>query len=297
MQKNMMPKLKLKKIFSLFLVFSLLKIGSSLAANGSKNITDFNQRIVSTNLCIDSLVIALVGRKGVVAVSSVAGDSRYSLIAKEVAGIKKVNFNAEQVYSLKPTIVLASNFSSPKTRHAMSKLGLRVILVDYARSIDDIAKNLVHLGYLLNASGKAKDLIETLRNIEFSADKSQGLMAIQYSENRYVNGQNSLIRDVFQRSGFGEKNSLIQAQGGRFLPSEFVIKAKPDLLLLDENKNQQIHFQNPNYHSSLYKTLGSTMVTHIKQKYWSCGTPKIIDLIQQLLQHHAQILEAKKIAQ
>ena len=69
---------------------------------------------MSTNLCIDALLIALIGTKDVIAVSSVAGDARYSLIANEVKSLKKWGFNAESIYALSPSLVLASNFSSPK---------------------------------------------------------------------------------------------------------------------------------------------------------------------------------------
>ncbi len=105
-----------------------------------------DNRIVSTNLCIDGLLIALIGTKDVVAVSSVAGDPRYSLIADEVKSLQKVTFNAEAIYALNPSLVLASNFSSPKTRLALSKLDVDVKMVNYAQSIKDVENNLSYLG-------------------------------------------------------------------------------------------------------------------------------------------------------
>ena len=48
-----------------------------------------DNRIVSTNLCIDGLLIALIGTKDVVAVSSVAGDPRYSLSPMKLRPYKK----------------------------------------------------------------------------------------------------------------------------------------------------------------------------------------------------------------
>ena len=54
------------------LVFILAIFFASQSASANKKIID--NGIVSTNLCIDALLIALIGTKDVIAVSSVAGD-------------------------------------------------------------------------------------------------------------------------------------------------------------------------------------------------------------------------------
>ena len=69
------------------LVFILAIFFASQSPSAKEKMID--NRIVSTNLCIDALLIALIGTKDVVAVSSVAGDPRYSLIADEVKSLKK----------------------------------------------------------------------------------------------------------------------------------------------------------------------------------------------------------------
>ncbi len=135
-------------------------------------------RIVSTNLCIDTLAVALIGAENLLAVSSVADDKKYSTIADRIKNTKKTSFNAEQIYSLNPSMVLASNFSSLKTRRALEKLGIKVELVEYAQSIDDLKRNINQMGTLLRATEKAKTLIQKFE--EFPApvgfrDKSNGL--------------------------------------------------------------------------------------------------------------------------
>ena len=139
-----------------------------------------DNRVVSTNLCIDTLLIALIGTKDVVAVSSVAGDPRYSLIAGEVKSLQKVNFNAEAIYALNPSLVLASNFSSPKTRLALSKLDVDVKMVNYAQSIKDVENNLNYLGELLGASTKAAEIIKTIQVTKHRSENKVTLEALQY---------------------------------------------------------------------------------------------------------------------
>ena len=101
-------------------------------------------RIISTNICIDTLLVALADRKTITALSPLAADRRFSTIADKAAEIPSVKFTAEDIYRLKPTIVFVSNFASPRTRAALTKLGITVVTMDYARSIDDIKANIIN---------------------------------------------------------------------------------------------------------------------------------------------------------
>ena len=239
-------------------------------------------RIVSTNLCIDTLAVALIGAENLLAVSSVADDKKYSTIADRIKNTKKTSFNAEQIYSLNPSMVLASNFSSLKTRRALEKLGIKVELVEYAQSIGDLKRNINQMGTLLRATEKAKTLIQKFEEFPVPVGFKTNRTALQYSTNRYLNGENSLINDIFLRAGFRRPQDLKKSPGGQFLSSEIILKAKPDLLLLDREQNSAPEDQNPAYHRSIYSPLAGLLTTHVSQKYWSCGAPEIIHLIKAL---------------
>ena len=247
---------------------------ATVASNGD--------RIVSTNLCIDTLAVALIGAENLLAVSSVADDKKYSTIVDRIKNTKKTSFNAEQIYSLNPSMVLASNFSSLKTRRALEKLGIKVELVEYAQSIGDLKRNINQMGTLLRATEKAKTLIQKFEEFPVPVGFKTNRTALQYSTNRYLNGENSLINDIFLRAGFRRPQDLKKSPGGQFLSSEIILKAKPDLLLLDREQNSAPEDQNPAYHRSIYSPLAGLLTTHVSQKYWSCGAPEIIHLIKAL---------------
>jgi len=179
-------------------------------------------------------------------------------------------------------MVLASNFSSLKTRRALEKLGIKVELVEYAQSIDDLKRNINQMGTLLRATEKAKALIQKFEEFPAPVGFKTNRTALQYSTNRYLNGENSLINDVFLRAGFSRPQALKKSPGGQFLSTEIILKAKPDLLLLDREQNSAPEDQNSAYHSSIYSPLAGLLTTHISQKYWSCGAPELIHLIKAL---------------
>ena len=285
--------IKYQKNLKIFLIFFLAIFFISHFAKASVKEKIIDSRIVSTNLCIDSLLIALIGTQGIVAVSSIAGDQRYSLITNEVRNLKKVNFNAESIYALRPTLVLASNFSSAKTHLALTKLGIEIKLVKYAKSVKDVEDNLIYIGELLGVPKKATEIIASIRATEQKPVSSAKLDALQYSPNRYVNGRHSLISDIFRRSGFNRPSLLTLTPQGAFLSSELIIKSEPSLLLLDKNKTDPESKKNSHYHNAVYKLANQTAVIHVAQKQWSCGSPAIVDLINQLGKKYAQILRSK----
>ncbi len=270
------------------LVFILAIFVASQSASAKEK--KFGNGIVSTNLCIDALLIALIGTKNVLAVSSVAGDPRYSLIAGEVKSLKKVNFNAESIYALNPSLVLASNFSSPKTRLALTKLNVEVKMVNYAQSIKDVENNLRYLGEVLGASAKAAEIIKKIQATKRKYKNTLTLEALQYSANRYVNGQHSLISDILRRSGFIRPSQMSENPQAGFLSSEFIIKAEPQLLLLDKNEISSKNGKNTRYNNALYKLSDQTSIIHIDQKQWTCGSPSVVNLITQLSKKHSEIL-------
>ena len=275
------------------LVFILAIFFANQSLNAKEKMID--KRIVSTNLCVDALLIALIGTKDVVAVSSVAGDPRYSLIADEVKSLQKVNFNAEAIYALKPSLVLASNFSSAKTRLALTKLGLEVKLVNYAHSIRDVENNLNYLGELLGASTKAAELIKTIQATKHRLENKVTLEALQYSANKYVNGQHSLIGDILRRSGFTWPSLMRENPQAGFLSSEFILKAQPQLLLLDKNQHSSKNGKNSRYNNAIYKLSDQTSIIHVDQKQWSCGSPSVVNLIDQLGKKHSKFLREKNV--
>ena len=253
-----------------------------MTAFASDRNTNPQTRVITTNICIDSLVVALIGTKNLVAVSALADDDRYSHISEEVKDLKKVTFNAEVIYALNPSLVLASNFSSAKTKFALKKLGVNVRLISFARSVEDIEKNIFILGKLLNAERRAQELTELLKSPRINVKITKQLIALQYSDNRYVHGRNSLISSIIRRSGFKSYSEFLGYNQGRYIPAEALVKSAPDLLILDAHNSFSDKDGSPRYHPALLNAGSKTKALFIENKRWSCGTPKVVDLISSL---------------
>ena len=261
-----------------------------MTALASDRNTNPQSRVITTNICIDSLVVALIGTKNLVAVSALADDDRYSHISDKVKNLQKVTFNAEMIYALDPSLVLASNFSSAKTKSALEKLGVNVRLISFARSVEDIEKNIFILGELLNAESQAQELTSLLKSPKVNTKHVKQVIALQYSTNRFVHGHNSLISSIIRRSGFRSYSEFLGYNEGRYISAEALVKSAPDVLILDGDKNFSNKSGSTLYHPALLKGKSKTKALFIETKHWSCGTPKVVDLITRLSSEYIKLV-------
>ena len=273
---------------AVMLAISLASI--PMTALASDRNTNPQSRIITTNICIDSLVVALIGTKNLVAVSALADDDRYSHISDKVKNLQKVTFNAEMIYALDPSLVLASNFSSAKTKSALEKLGVNVRLISFARSVEDIEKNIFILGELLNAESQAQELTSLLKSPKVNTKHVKQLIALQYSTNRFVHGHNSLISSIIRRSGFRSYSEFLGYNEGRYISAEALVKSAPDVLILDSDKSFSNKSGSTRYHPALLKGKSKTKALFIETKHWSCGTPKVVDLITRLSSEYIKLV-------
>lgn len=273
---------------AVMLVISLASI--PMTALASDRNTNPQSRVITTNICIDSLVVALIGTKNLVAVSALADDERYSHISDKVKNLQKVTFNAEMIYALDPSLVLASNFSSAKTKSALEKLGVNVRLISFARSVEDIEKNIFILGELLNAESQAQELTSLLKSPRVNAKHVKQLIALQYSTNRFVHGRKSLISSIIRRSGFKSYSEFLGYNEGRYISAEALVKSAPDVLILDGDKSFSNKSGSTLYHPALLKGKSKTKALFIETKHWSCGTPKVADLITRLSSEYIKLV-------
>ena len=273
---------------AVMLAISLASI--PMTALASDRNTNPQSRVITTNICIDSLVVALIGTKNLVAVSALADDDRYSHISDKIKDLQKVTFNAEMIYALDPSLVLASNFSSAKTKSALEKLGVNVRLISFARSVEDIEKNIFILGELLNAESQAQELTSLLKSPKVNTKHVKQVIALQYSTNRFVHGHNSLISSIIRRSGFESYSEFLGYNEGRYISAEALVKSAPDVLILDGDKSFSNKSGSTLYHPALLKGKSKTKALFIETKHWSCGTPKVVDLITRLSSEYIKLV-------
>ena len=109
----------------------------------------FPERVVSMNVCTDQLAM-LVARPGQLhSVSYLARDAGSSAMVQE-AGAYTVNHGlAEEIFLMKPDLVLAGTYTTRTTVSLLRRLGFRVEEFPPEASFEDVRANIVRMGDLL----------------------------------------------------------------------------------------------------------------------------------------------------
>jgi len=74
-----------------------------------------------------------------------------------------IDVNIEQVYTLKPDLVITSSLIPPESSEHLKKLGLQVAFFHYPKSFNDLCQQLIRLGDLTNKSELANAIVHTAK--------------------------------------------------------------------------------------------------------------------------------------
>ena len=107
------------------------------------------QRIVSTNVCADQLVMLLADPQHIVAVSSLASDPEVSNLAPEARRHKINHARAEEIIRLAPDLVVGDIQTGRHASDLARSIGVPVHLVGWPSSIGEVERIIRDLGNVL----------------------------------------------------------------------------------------------------------------------------------------------------
>lgn len=191
-------------------------------------------RIISINACTDQLLLALADRHQIIALTIFARDPRISFYAERAAGLSLIRGTAEEVLKLKPDLVLAGSFTSRATREVLAAQGVRVATFAPATSVMGVRKQIIDAASLIGQEARGQGLVAGLDDAFAGlAPVSRPLRALQLERRGFASGAGTLVDDIMQRLGIGNAASDLGITEVGRTSIEAVLKAKPDLLILD----------------------------------------------------------------
>ena len=251
----------------------------------STNGHDVAPRVISTNVCIDNILINTFGTENVVAVSNLVDDPRYSHVRMLDQSIERISFDAETILSLRPSLVLISNFSNHRVVKILKDSDLKIVTVPFATKLSDISQNIRIIGTAIEQNSKAKMATDAIDQHIGNAMPKTGKFALHVASNNYIYGNNSLISDAIRYAGLAasERNRFGNKPG--FYNIENIILSKPDYLIIDgADVIDSLNFEHDRYHPALKMAYPPKHRIKIEPKLWSCAhqlTPQIIYIINQ----------------
>lgn len=238
-------------------------------------------RIVSLNPCADA-ILADVAPDRLVAVSAYSHDpSASSMPIEQARRWPATGGSVEEIIAARADMVVASSFLPSATRNALDRLGIEVVTLGMANTVDE---NLAQVRELADAVGdrQAGDaLVARIENALAQAAPPPGTTGpttILWQPGGIVPGDGALVVDLMRRVGL-QPASVTRGLGqGDRLPLEAVLADPPELLLRAGSDGDE---QSRTLHHPALRELPMRRAQFSPQLYF-CGGPSLIRAAERL---------------
>lgn len=191
------------------------------------------QRILSMNQCADLMVLQLVPKTRVAAVTYLAKDGAQALFPGAADRIP-VNYGTpEDIIKFRPDLILAGDFSTAVTRRLAKEVGAPIVEMQSTRSFEDVRRTLRQVGAAVGEPARAEILIREMdaRLADLAAHPpTRPVRVVAWEGGATVPGIDTFANRIITAAGAVN----IAAQPGRFYRSfdvERLLEADPDALL------------------------------------------------------------------
>lgn len=242
------------------------------------------RRVVSMNLCTDQLAMMLASPGQLYSVSGLAADPRGSAMAEQAQSLVLNHGLAEEIYLMDPDLVIAGSFSARATVDMLKRLGIPVIVLDPAYSLDDIRDRITTMGDVLHQQDEAARLIADFdRDLAALADEvTIRPRAALYAANGYTQGERSLSGQILVAAGFDNIADELGLPFGGTLPMEVLAMSDPDALILGSRYPGASRAEAVLDHPVIAMLRDGRYEAMMTDRDWVCGTPHVLRAIAAL---------------
>ncbi|MEZ5855914.1 MAG: ABC transporter substrate-binding protein [Hyphomicrobiaceae bacterium] len=256
------------------------------------------QRIVSLNLCTDQLLVDLVPRQRIAAVSHLAADPTVSAVDAKAAGIPTTRGEAESVLAFDPDLVLAGAFSTPATVSILQRVGRRVVRIGLANDLDAIRRITRTVAEAVGEPERGEALLATMdRRITANPAKIASPLrptALVYQVNGLSAGRGTLADTLLQLAGLTNRATTIGLGPAGRVDLETLVAHPPDLVILTGPKDEYRTAVAENLrHPALSRVIAQHAGVTVPWRTWLCGTPHIADAVERLAAARARLTTPK----
>ena len=251
------------------------------------------KRIVSLNLCTDQILLDLVSRDRIAAISHLAGDASVSSAADKAVGMPSTRGEAEQVVGFDPDLVLAGQFSTPATVALLERIGRRVVKVPLASDLAGIRDAIRQVGVAVGAEPEADALIRAFDArvaVASPASDTYRPTALVYQVNGLASSAGSLADAVMSAAGYVNHGRSLGLGGGGSVSLEVLVAHPPEAIVLTGPIDEYRTAVADNLrHPVLVALRRSRETVIVPWRYWLCGTQHTATAIELLAAARARV--------
>lgn len=241
------------------------------------------RRVVSVNACTDQLAMLIADEDQLRSVSWLAADPRVSAMAADAAAFPLNRGRAEEVFLLRPDLVIAGAYTGRASADMLRRLGVRVETFEPAARLEDVAAHLRRMGELLGRTERAEAIAADfeVRLARLRTEIERRPRAALYYANGYTAGDRSLAGQILVAAGLSNVASGAGFPDGGTMPLELLVTAAPDLLVEGEPYPGASRAEAILEHPALSALRGAER-GRLADSDWTCGTPFVLRAVDEL---------------
>jgi iron complex transport system substrate-binding protein len=198
------------------------------------------QRIVSLTLGSDEMLLGLVDKSRVAALTKYSDDAGISNVAAEAAEIagRVAMDNIEGIIAMKPDLVLLDTWADPKSVKQLRDAGITVYTFKTPSNIDEQKAVISEIANITGSEEKGRETLEwmdaKLKEVEdklSSLKPEQKLTIMDYGE-MGSSGIGTNVDDIETRAGLINVVARAGMEGWPTVSKEKMIEMNPDIILL-----------------------------------------------------------------
>lgn len=198
------------------------------------------EKIVSLPLGTCEMLMSMIDKSRIAALTYYVDDANVSNIAAEAKGVgKRTETNAEKIIALQPDLVLMDSMSDANVIKQLRDANITVFMLNIPSNIDEVKENLEILGKIVGEEAKAQEIIEWInQKLKVISDKieqindDQKQTVLDYSEMSSTSGKGTNFDDIVTRAGLINPVSRDGLEGWPELSKEMIIKYNPQIIIL-----------------------------------------------------------------
>ena len=241
---------------------------------------DAPARVVSMNLCTDQLAMLVAAPGQIVALSELARDPRSSAMHVEARNYPTHSSAAEEVYWLKPDLVLAGTYTARPSVEMLTRLGVRVETFPIEERMAQIPEHLRRMGALLGQEAKAEALVA-----EFEAalealrvEAGDGPRVALYGPSGWSGGTETLSHEILTAAGFRNVAAELGRPYGGYLNLEELALVAPDLVVAGAGYPGHSRAEEILRHP----VVQSFDLRDLTGPDWVCGLPHVLGAVRRM---------------
>ena len=253
---------------------------AAVVAGTSPALAEGPGRVVSINLCTDQLAMLLAAPGQLVSVSHLATELQSSSMVDEAQAYPMNRGQVEQVFLMRPDLVLSGTYTQASTVALLRQLGVKVVQVPPATSLGEAVEQIRIVGRVLGQDAKANALADAFAaQIESARFQGDRRSAAFYYPNGYTTGSGTLANEVLELTGFDNIGADAGVTGGGILPLERLVLAGPDLIVTSQRYPGASRSEDILVHPALKAVQAKAGVELQSDADWICGTPHLLHAI------------------